>query len=320
MKTKLNIIIGLGILLLVASGLTSKAQQDPMYTQYMFNTQTINPAYAGSWESLSFMVLARQQWAGMEGAPQTYTFSMQAPLKNERVALGLNVISDKVGLEKRFYMFGDYSYLLPINDKGLKLRLGLKGGFTNYSNNLTEYQTNAPGSGIIDPAFQGEIDGKFVPNFGIGGFLYNKRYYVGLSIPKILSPDFDNNYNNLSVNADIQHYFLLAGLVFDLNENVKFKPTMLTKATFSSEYGAPVQLDLTANFLIKEKFWLGATYRTGDSFGFIAQFIVDKKLRIGYSYDYSTTNLNNFQNGSHEVMISYEMRFLKEMFASPRYF
>jgi type IX secretion system PorP/SprF family membrane protein len=276
-------------------------------------------AYTGSWESLSFMVLARQQWAGMEGAPETYTFSMQAPLKNERVALGLNVINDIIGKEKRFYMFGDYSYLLPLKEN-MNLRLGLKGGFVNYSNNLTEYQTNYPGSGVVDPSFQGDIDRKFVPNFGIGAFLHGNKYYVGFSIPRILSQDFENNINNLSVNANMRHYFLNAGLVFDLSESVKFKPTMLTKATFSSENGAPVEMDLTANFLIKERFWLGAMYRTGDSFGFIAQWIIDKKLRIGYSYDYTTTKLQNFHNGSHEVMISYEMRFLKEMIASPRYF
>jgi type IX secretion system PorP/SprF family membrane protein len=316
MKTKLRIIKGLFIMLMVGSGLVSIAQQDPMYTQYMFNTQTINPAYAGTWESFSFMVLGRQQWAGLEGAPQTYTFSMQAPLKNERVALGLNLISDKVGLEKRFYMFGDYSYLLPINE-GMKLRLGLKGGFTNYSNNLSEYKTSP---GAVDPSFQGEIDQKFAPNFGIGGFLYGKKYYVGFSIPKIINTDFENNYNNFSVSSELRHYFLIAGLIFDLGENLKFKPTMLTKATFSSDFGAPVELDLTASFLIKERFWLGAMYRTGDSFGFIAQWIIDKKLRIGYSYDYTTTHLQNFHSGSHEIMISYELRFLKEMFASPRYF
>ena len=215
MKTNFNIAKGLGILLIVASGLISKAQQDPMYTQYMFNTQTINPAYTGTWESFSFMVLGRQQWAGLEGAPETYTFSMQAPLKSERVALGLNLISDVVGLEKRFYMFGDYSYLLPITER-TKMRLGLKGGFTNYTNNLTEYSTNAPGSGIVDPAFQGEIDRKFVPNFGIGGFLYGEKYFLGFSIPKMISNDFENNYNNLSVNAEVRHYFLTAGWVFDL--------------------------------------------------------------------------------------------------------
>jgi len=319
MKTKSVITKGILMIIIVTGSLILKAQQDPMYTQYMFNTQTINPAYAGTWESFSFMVLGRQQWAGLEGAPQTYTFSMQAPLKNERIALGLNLINDVVGLEKRFYMFGDYSYLLPINED-MKLRLGLKGGFTNYSNNLQEYQTNAPGSGITDPAFTGEIDRKFVPNFGVGAFLYGEKYFVGFSIPKIIGHEFDNNYNNLSVSYELRHYFLTAGLVFDLGENIKFKPTMLTKATFSSETGAPVELDLSANFLIKERFWLGVMYRTGDSYGFIAQWIIDKKLRIGYSYDITTTNLQNFHSGSHEVMISYEMRFMKEMFASPRYF
>jgi len=319
MKTKSVITKGILMIIIVTGSLILKAQQDPMYTQYMFNTQTINPAYAGTWESFSFMVLGRQQWAGLEGAPQTYTFSMQAPLKNERIALGLNLINDVVGLEKRFYMFGDYSYLLPINED-MKLRLGLKGGFTNYSNNLQEYQTNAPGSGITDPAFTGEIDRKFVPNFGVGAFLYGEKYFVGFSIPKIIGHEFDNNYNNLSVSYELRHYFLTAGLVFDLGENIKFKPTMLTKATFSSETGAPVELDLSANFLIKERFWLGAMYRIGDSYGFIAQWIIDKKLRIGYSYDITTTNLQNFHSGSHEVMISYEMRFMKEMFASPRYF
>lgn len=284
MKIISNIIKGLGILLLLVTGYASRAQQDPMYTQYMFNQQTINPAYAGTRNLLSFMVLARQQWAGFEGAPQTYTFSMQAPLRNERVALGLNFISDKVGLEKRFYVFADYSYLLPINEKS-NLRLGLKGGFTNYSNNLYEYQPNTPGSGILDPAFQGVINQHLMPNFGIGAFWYSKKYFVGFSIPKVINNDFDNNLGNFTVSGELRHYFLTAGLVFDIGENLKFKPTMLTKATFTRESGAPAELDLTANFLIKERFWLGAMYRTGDSFGFIGQWIIDSKLRIGYAYD-----------------------------------
>ncbi len=315
MKIKLNIIKGLGILSMAIASLTSNAQQDPMYTQYMFNTQTINPAYAGTWESIGFMVLARQQWTGLEGTPKTYSFSMQAPLKNEKVALGLNVINDKIGLEKRLYIFGDYSYLARVNEK-INLRLGLKGGFTNYSNDLNAYQTFSSG----DPAFQGVIDKKFMPNFGVGAFLYGEKYYMGLSVPKIINNVFNNDLHNYSVESEIRHYYFMAGLVFDLGENLKFKPTMLTKATFTSETGAPVQLDLTANFLIKDQFWLGAMYRTGDSFGFIAQWIFDKKLRIGYAVDYTTTNLGNVSNGSHEIMISYELKFLKEKFVSPRYF
>lgn len=309
----------LGILFVSLIAFEVSAQQDPMYTQYMFNTQTINPAYAGTWESLGFTALARQQWSGIEGAPETYTFSVQAPLKNERVALGLNVISDKIGLEKRFYFFGDYSYLVPLTQKA-KLRLGIKGGFTNYSNNLSQYNTNAPGSGISDPAFQGEVDSKFMPNFGVGAFLSNKRYFVGFSIPKLLNNTFENNYNNYSTSAEIRHYFLTAGIVFDLGEYVKFKPTMLTKASFTNETGAPIQLDLSANFLLKERFWLGAVYRTGDSYGFIAQWILDKKLRFGYAYDYTTTNLRKVQHGSHEIMVSYEIRFTRKEVVSPRYF
>lgn len=315
MKIKLNIIKGLGILSLAIASLISNAQQDPMYSQYMFNTQTINPAYAGTWESIGFMVLARQQWTGLAGTPKTYSFSMQAPLKNEKVALGLNVINDKVGLEKRFYVFGDYSYLAPIN-RTTNLRLGLKGGFTNYSNDLNAYQTFSNG----DPAFQGVINKQFMPNLGVGAFLYGEKFYMGLSVPKVINNVFDSNLQNSSVESELRHYYFMAGLVFDLGENVKFKPTMLTKATFTSDYGAPVQLDLTANFLIKEQFWLGAMYRTGDSFGFIAQWIFDKKLRIGYAVDFTTTNLRNVSNGSHEIMISYELKFLKEKFVSPRYF
>jgi type IX secretion system PorP/SprF family membrane protein len=319
MKIKLNIIKGLGILLMVIAGLNVNGQQDPMYTQYMFNTQTINPAYAGTWESLSFMVLARQQWAGLSGAPKTYTISMQAPLKNERVALGLNVINDKVGLERRFYMFADYSYLVPLNET-VNLRMGLKGGFTNYSNNLGEYNTNPEGSGIVDPAFQGEIDRKFMPNFGVGAFAFSDRFYVGFSVPKILNNEFDDNINNLSVSSEFRHYFLMAGMVFNIGEDLKFKPTMLTKASFTSETGGPVQFDIAGNFLIKERFWLGANYRPGSAFGFIAQWIIDNKMRIGYAFDYSTTNINNFENGTHEIMISYELKFLNKRFISPRYF
>lgn len=315
MNTKLNIIKALGILAIVVASFTAKAQQDPMYTQYMFNTQTINPAYAGTWESLSFMVLGRHQWTGWDGAPETYTFSMQAPMKNERVALGLNIINDKVGLVKRFYMFGDYSYLVPLNEKW-NMRLGLKGGFTNYSHNLAEHNILDPG----DPSYIGEIDSKLKPNFGVGAFFSNKKAYVGFSIPRIVNSTFENDYENFEVEGQLRHYFLMAGVVFDLGENIKFKPTALTKASFTSETGTPAQLDLTANFLIKEKFWLGGMWRSGDAYGFIAQWLFADKLRIGYAIDFPTTNIKNHSKQSHEIMVSYELRFKKENVVSPRYF
>jgi len=315
MKAKLNIIKGLGILAIVLAAFTSNAQQDPMYTQYMFNTQTINPAYAGTWESVGFMVLGRHQWTGINGAPETYTFSMQAPLKNERVALGLNIINDKVGLVKRFYMFGDYSYLVPLSEK-LNLRLGLKGGFTNYSHNLAEHNILDPN----DPSYIGEIDSKLKPNFGVGAFLSSKRAYLGFSIPRVVNSKFENDYENFELVGQLRHYFLSAGAVFDLGENIKFKPTALTKASFTSETGTPLQLDLSGNFLIKEKLWLGAMWRSGDAYGFIAQFLFAEKLRIGYAIDFPTTNLGNYSKQTHEIMVSYELRFKKEEVVSPRYF
>jgi type IX secretion system PorP/SprF family membrane protein len=312
MKFKLNIKKGLGILILVIAANASFAQQDPMYTQYFFNTQTINPAYTGTWETVGFMALARNQWVGWDGAPETYTFSIQAPLKNEKVALGLNVISDKVFKEKRFGVWGDYSYKLILNDF-TNLRMGLKAGFTNYSNNLLSYDIMDPN----DPLFQGELENKFVPNFGVGLFLHNPNYYIGFSVPKMLHNEItEDNPNNFSIQADIRHYYLEGGVVFDLGENLKFKPTFMTKAI----QGAPIQLDLSANFLLAERLWLGGMFRTTDAFGFAAQWIFGNDLRVGYAFDFSTGKLQNYHSGSHEIMISYELKALKNLVTSPRYF
>lgn len=312
MKFKLNIKKWLGILGLIIITKVSIAQQDPMYTQYFFTSQTINPAYAGSWNSLGFTALTRQQWVGWSGAPKTYIFAMQAPLRNDKVALGLNVINDVVFKTKQFGIWGDYAYKVKMTDY-TDLRMGLKAGFTNYSNNLTAYD-------IIegnDPLFQSDLTNKFMPNFGVGLFLQNPRYYVGLSVPKMLHSEIKgDNPNNFTVEAEVRHYFLEGGVVFNLGENLKFKPTFMTKATI----GAPIQVDLTANFLLMERLWLGAMYRTNDAVGAIAQIILGNSVRIGYAFDYSTTKLQNYHNGTHEIMVSLELRSLTEMVTSPRYF
>ena len=207
-------------------------------------------------------------------------------------------------------MFGDYSYRLQVNNSFL--RLGLKIGVTNYHNNLSDYK-QYPGE--VDPYSQGEIDVKYMPNFGVGAFWSSDDYYIGLSVPKIIHNQFKDNYNNFSIQAELRHLFLIAGYVFDLSRDVKFKPTFLTKVTL----GAPVEFDFTANFLLVDKVWLGAMYRTGDSFGFIAQWIFDKKLRIGYGIDFTTTRLQRFHTGTHEVMVSYEIG-LRRKWTSPRMF
>lgn len=312
MKFKLNMTIGLVILIVLLTARISNAQQEPMFTQYNFNTQTINPAYAGTWESMGFLVLGRYQWVGMAGAPTTYTFSMQTPTRNEKVGLGLNVINDQIGKEQRLSLFGDYSYRLRMGEKSF-LRLGLKFGVTNYNNILSRYAQNDEDG--HDPASDGEIDVKYMPNFGIGAFLYSEDYYVGFSVPKIINNEFKNNFANLSTESEFRNFFLMAGYVVNLSKDLKFKPTFLTKATM----GAPVEFDLTANFLLRDQIWLGAMYRPGDSYGFIAQWIFDKRLRLGYAIDFTTTKLQSFHNGTHELMVSYELG-LKRKWTSPRMF
>lgn len=311
-RFKLNITQVVVVLILVLTVKISRGQQDPMFTQYNFNTQTINPAYAGTWESMGFLVLGRYQWVGMDGAPTTYTFSMQTPTRKEKVALGINVINDQIGREQRLSLYGDYSYRLKISEQSY-LRLGLKFGVTNYNNILSNYLQNDEDG--RDPMSDGEIDVRYMPNYGIGGFLYSKNYYIGFSVPKIIRNEFKDNFANFSTRSELRHFFLIAGYVFDLSDDFKFKPTFLTKATM----GAPVDFDFTANFLIRDQFWLGAMYRTGDSYGFIAQWVFDKKLRLGYAIDFTTTKLQRFHNGTHELMVSYELGF-KRKWSTPRMF
>ena len=224
----------------------SIAQQEPTFTQYNFNTQVINPAYAGTWENLGFLVLGRHQWAGMHGAPKTYTFSVQTPTAFRNVAVGLNIISDRAGFENRTLINLDYSYQLQLNKDNF-LRLGIKGGITSYTVNFADY-IGYPGD-PADPMFMGEIDMKIMPNFGIGGYLYSDDYYVGLSVPKILQNEFKNNFNNYSTSAELRHIFLIGGYVYDVSDDVQFKPTFLSRFV----WGAPAIFDLSANFLLRER-------------------------------------------------------------------
>lgn len=298
-------------MLMMMGTLFSKGQQDPMYTQYIFNLQTINPAYVGYWQTTGITLLSRNQWVGLNGHPTTQTFSFQTPLRSQNVGIGLNVVLDKVGLEKRLLMNVDYSYQVFLSDN-TSLRFGLKGGFTNYSNNLTEYVQIDPN----DPTFQVNIDNKFMPNLGVGLFLSSEKYYLSLSLPKILENKYKSNVNNFSTKSEVRHLFFAGGLLFDLSEQVKFKPSFMTKSVM----GSPFEYDISANFLLAERLWIGGMYRSGDSFGAIAQWIFSKKLRFGYAYDFTTTDLRNYHNGVHEVMISYEFVYSKRRTISPRYF
>jgi type IX secretion system PorP/SprF family membrane protein len=299
--------------LMIMGTLFSKGQQDPMYTQYVFNLQTVNPAYVGYWQTTGFTLLSRSQWVGLNGHPTTQTFSFQTPLKSQKVGIGFNIVLDKIGLEKRLLMNIDYSYQIFLSDY-TSLRFGIKGGFTNYSNNLNEYVQHD--NNQADPVFQGTIDNKFMPNVGIGFFLSNAKYYLSLSLPRIIENKYQSNVNNFSTKSEVNQIFFAGGMMFDMSDNLKFKPSFMTKSVI----GSPFEFDISANFLFSERFWIGGMYRSGDSFGVIAQWIINRKLRFGYAYDFTTNNLRNYQNGVHEVMISYEFIPAKRKYVSPRYF
>lgn len=304
--------IGL-LLMFILSILFAKGQQDPMFTQYIFNLQTINPAYAGSWQSIGFTAMTRLQWIGLKGHPNTQTFSFQTPLKKENVGIGMNIVDDRYGFEKKLSVNLDYSYMLHLSES-TSLRLGVKGGFTSYSNNLYDYQPYPDDQ--TDPVFQETINNRFMPNFGFGLYLLSPGYYVSLSMPRILENKYLSNINNYSTRSEVNHFFLAGGLIIDLSESIKFKPTFLTQMV----KGAPLQYDLSANFLFAEKLWLGGMIRSGDALGAVAQWIIHRNFRIGYAYDFTTTDLRNYQNGVHEVMVSYEFVYTKKKFVSPRYF
>jgi len=288
---------------------TGIAQQLPQFTQYMFNTVSINPAYAGSRETLSIVGLHRTQWAGLEGGPTTQTLSIHSPMRNEKVGLGLSFINDELGYQNFAYLYGDFSYTIQTG-ANTKLAFGVKAGFTSYS-----LDPDFVASEANDPLISGYED-RWEPNIGAGVYWHSERWYVGLSSPRILSTKYAENGNYKAVER--QSYYLTGGYVFDLSESIKFKPATLLKAT----NGAPLSFDVTANFLFNEVFWVGAAYRVNEragALGGIADFQISKQLRIGYAYEYPISDLRPYTSGTHEVLLMFELFNVKRV-KSPRYF
>ncbi|TXE19563.1 type IX secretion system membrane protein PorP/SprF [Psychroserpens burtonensis] len=285
------------------------AQQLPQFTQYMYNTISINPAYAGSRETLSVVGLHRSQWVGLEGGPQTQTLSIHAPLRNERIGLGFSFINDKLGFQNFSYLYADFSYTIPTGDKS-KLAFGMKAGFTSYSLDSDFQQSQAN-----DPVIFGFED-RWKPNIGTGVYWHSEKWYLGLSAPRILNTDYTGDAEFQALERI--SYYVTGGYVFDLSENTKFKPAALLKTT----NGAPLSFDLTANFLFYEKFWAGASYRINEraaALGAIADFQVSKQLRIGYAYEYPLSDLRPYTSGTHEILLMFEI-FKSKRIKSPRYF
>ncbi len=290
------------------TAVVSFAQQDAQYTQYMYNTINVNPAYAGSRGALSIFGLHRAQWVGMDGAPVTNSFSVNTPINESKIGIGVSVVNDKIGPTVANKISADISYTIQTSETW-KLSFGIKGSADMFDLNVNDLNPEDQN----DPQFQNYQ--KFTPNVGAGIYLHSDKAYVGLSIPNMIQT---NNYNDeeVAIYKELMSYYLIAGYVFDINYNLKFKPALMTKLTS----GAPLQIDLSANFMYNDKFVLGAAYRWDAAFSGMAGFQVYEGLFVGYAYDSDTTNLKNYNSGSHEIFLRFELFNHLNKIVSPRFF
>lgn len=310
MKNRKIIIALFGLLLWITD---SYAQQDAQYTQYMYNMNVVNPAYAGSRGTLSLGLLARSQWTNVNGGPKTMTFDAHAPV-GKKVGMGLSVIADEIGPAKEQNIYGDFSYTLTTSEEG-RLAFGLKAGVTLLNVNLLDVVLPQTATGD-DPLFDENINEAF-PNVGAGVYYYNEKWYAGFSVPNLLkSEHLDKENINTKASEEI-HYFFATGYVFDLSSTLKFKPSVLVKGVT----GAPVSFDVNANFLMYERFELGASYRWQDAVSLLFNFGVTRSFRVGYAYDYTISEFSNSNTGgSHELILLYDISFSKKNLKSPRFF
>ncbi|MGH2664283.1 PorP/SprF family type IX secretion system membrane protein [Flavobacterium sp.] len=299
---------------MLSSGL--HAQQDPHYTQYMYNMNIMNPAYAGSKENLSIGLLYRQQWVNMDGAPKTATLSAHAPV-GKNVGLGLSVISDKIGPVEENNAYADFSYTLNLGGDH-RLAFGLKAGATMQKVGLFSDIGNGYVQHSGDVAFSQNSNNTNL-NLGAGVFYHSENYYVAFSVPNMLKSKHLNvteDGQEYQFGSETQHYFLTGGYVFNLSESTKFKPSVMIKSAFN----APVSLDASANFLFFEKFEAGATYRLDDSYGAMVNYAISPSIRIGYAYDRILSDLKLTTQASHEFMLLFDLNSRKKVSVSPRFF
>ena len=293
----------------------SYAQQDAQYTQYMYNTISVNPGYAGSRDVLNLTGLYRTQWVGLDGAPKTMTFSAHSPLRNNRLGLGVSLVRDQIWIMDETYIDIDFSYTINTSNTG-QLAFGLKAGA--HLLNIDFARTNPENTTDDNFDTSNNIDNKFSPNVGFGIYYHTDRFYLGYSAPTLLRTKFyDNDVSSISYLAkDRINHYLIAGYVFDLNADLKLKPAVLFKAVA----GAPLQMDLSGNLLLNEKLTLGLAYRWDAALSGLIGFQISEGLMIGYAYDWETTELNNYNSGSHEIILRYELRSSKDGIISPRFF
>jgi len=297
------------ILLVLQCTISAFAQQDPQFTHYMYNTMSVNPAYAGQRDVLSITALNRTQWVGIDGAPNTFSFSAHAPTRNERVGLGFSTVADQLGPAREVYVDANFSYTIPLSSRNsTELSFGIKGGIHQLDTDWSKGIFQNP-----DVAFTDNIS-LLSPVIGAGAYLHSEKWYIGASIPNFLTTSHYDDFSE-SIAEERIHFFFIAGMVFDINEDLKFKPSAFAKVV----QGAPLIVDVSANFLLYEKLNFGLAWRWDDAVSAIAGFQVTDSLMIGYGYDYTTTGLNNYTSGSHEILLRFELQKLGR-FLSPRFF
>jgi type IX secretion system PorP/SprF family membrane protein len=294
---------------------TLYAQQEAQFTNYMYNTMNINPAYAGSRGNLSVFGLHRTQWVGVDGAPTTNTFAIHSPLRDSKIGLGLNFSSDAIGPSSETTISSDFSYTINTSET-FKLAFGLRA--TAHLLNVDFSKLNIYNKGDILAKYN--IDNRFSPNFGAGAYWYSEDTFLGISIPNILEVQhFNRNQiaaGSSSVSKERMHFHIIGGKVFDIHPSIQFKPAFLAKIV----EGAPLQMDVSANFLFHEKFTLGAAYRWDAAMSALAGFQVNENWFIGYGYDTDVTNLSHYNAGSHELFLRYEFNKKSNKIVNPRFF
>ncbi|WP_343706098.1 type IX secretion system membrane protein PorP/SprF [Flavobacterium sp.] len=286
------------------------AQQDPQYTQYMYNTMTVNSAYAGSLGHLTVTGLLRTQWVGIEGAPDTQSFSLDTPL-GKNVGLGISIVNEEIGPTEEQYLDANFSYTIKSGETH-KLSFGLKGGGRVINIDWSKGSHKDP-----DSQFRENITNKFLPVVGAGLYWHGERDYIGLSVPNFMTRErytYDDISDDL-VNQRI-HVYLIGGIVFDLSAHTKFKPAVFVKYVA----GAPMIADFSANFMFNNAITLGASYRTSDSVSGLVGIQITPMIMAGYAYDYTTTALQNYNSGTHEIMLRFELVSRKKGLKSPRFF
>jgi len=287
------------------------SQQDPVYTQYMNNLLTIQPAYAGNNGALNITGISRAQWIGFDGAPNTNTLTINGALKRYNVGLGLSIVNDKWGPVRQNGVYVDYAYRVNITQDQF-LSFGFKVGFNIYQAYLTDLLINDPN----DPVFAYDVNFKFLPNLGVGIMWHGERFFLGASSPKILRNRIQSQ-NSENVYREVLHFYGMAGYVAFLSDILKFKPTLLYRWAERT----PSFIDFSGSFLLYDRVWIGATYRLKNSYGLIFQFNVNNQLKFGYSYDETTFHPTQVNAGTHEFMISYDFVYGRRgRQVTPRYF